>query len=47
MTIGLLTEVLFWANLLTEVFKALLNMLVIALDILVAALVSAEGGLWR
>jgi hypothetical protein len=40
MTIALLTGVFIWANLLTEVFRTLLNILVVPLDILVMALVS-------
>jgi hypothetical protein len=43
MTIGILTGVFFYANLLTEVFKTVINILAIALDILVVALVSPRG----
>ena len=43
MTIFILTGVVFYANLLTEVFRAIFNILVIALDILVIALVSPGG----
>jgi putative effector of murein hydrolase LrgA (UPF0299 family) len=43
MTIGILTGVFFYANLLTEVFQAILNILIIALDILIIALASPSS----